>query len=493
MSSFSVDVLAFVACGLHKSNDKEEINTVMSTLTGVLKRQARILDALAYISVSFAEKQVVAVGMQIFPEKTVIHVAENGGLAPEILPYLKDLFRRLQILHERRPNQQRSQVVPDYVDFRTTDPFEQELVEFEQEILQFCWNKQKQRLMKNSRATNLMNIVDEVCGTPAAQRTDLSEVETECLAGLQASPEFDRVQLEELGRTIGDLVTTLALPPTSTGALQLRTFLAAIADICENFRQKVEFVLLWNGYTELFVKRTTTKMVSKAPDVLHWLSKVTVIRKHCLRLADVATSTTLSTFLLNNFEIKAVANSVQQMSHSLSFQTLKSILAAAGCDMDEDPESAGEFLEMLAKVHDGGNLVTRASTPIHCECILLSCLHGQSYIPYIGVSKLSCGFCSDYFAAYREATTSPVCTRGTHGQTASWRCPPLDATLNAELNSRLSSKILTRIKKGWEQRRPSSLSSQSTDASGEGGRTRAAGVLASNLKYHRRNMGTEGG
>ncbi|KAJ7223181.1 hypothetical protein GGX14DRAFT_352350 [Mycena pura] len=479
MSSFSADVLAFVARGLHESNGKEERNTATTTLTGVLKRQARILDALAYISVSFAEKHVVAVGMQTFPEKTVIYVAENGRLDPKILDYLKDLFRRLQILHERRPNQQRSQLVPDYVHSRTTDPFEQELVHFEQKILQFCWNKQKKRLTKNARATNFMDIVGEVCGTPAVQRTDLSKSETECLAGLQAPPDFDRGQLEKLGRTIGKMVTTLARAPSSTGALQLRIFLTTIADICENFSQKVEFVLLWNRYTQ---RKTTIKTVSKAPDVMHWLSKVTAIREHCLRLADVATSTTLSAFLLkNNFEVKAVSNPVQQMSHSPSLQTLKSILVAAGCDMDEDPESTAELLEMLAKVHsssldDGGNLVTQAPTPIHCECILLSCLHGQSYVPYIGVSKLSCGFCSDYFAAYREATASSVCTRGTHGQTASWRCPPLDAELNAKLNPRLSSKILTRIKKGWEQRRPSLLSSQSTDASGEGGRTRAAGM-----------------
>jgi hypothetical protein len=101
----------------------------------------------------------------------------------------------------------------------------------------------------------------------------------------------------------------------------------------------------------VFVERTTAKTASKAPDVLHWLSKVTAIREHCLRLADVATSTTLSTFLLNKFEIKAVPNPVRQMSHSLDLQSLKSILLAAGCDVDEDPESAGEFMKMLAKPH----------------------------------------------------------------------------------------------------------------------------------------------
>jgi hypothetical protein len=111
----------------------------------------------------------------------------------------------------------------------------------------------------------------------------------------------------------------------------------------------------------VFVQRTTAKTASKAPDVLHWLSKITAIREHCLRLADVATSTTLSMLLLNNFEIKAVPNPVQQMFHSLDLQSLKRILVAAGCDVDEDPESAGEFLKMLAKVHpssldDGDNL-----------------------------------------------------------------------------------------------------------------------------------------
>jgi hypothetical protein len=258
MSSFSVDLLAFVARGLHETNGEEERNTVMSSLTGVLKRQARILDALAYISVSLAQGQVIAVGIQTLPNNIVIYVAENGRLAPNILDHLEDLFHRLQKLHELRPNTQGSHLVPTYVLSVTTDPFERELIQFEQKILQFCWKKQKQRVMKSCRPSNFLSIVDEVCGTPAAQRTDLSKIEKECLSGLQASPELDREQLEELGQLIGDLVTTLALPATSPGALQLRSFLAAIMAICESFRQKVEFVLLWNRYTQCkWTERTT--------------------------------------------------------------------------------------------------------------------------------------------------------------------------------------------------------------------------------------------
>ena len=70
------------------------------------------------------------------------------------------------------------------------------------------------------------------------------------------------------------------------------------------------------------------------------------------------------------------------------------------------------------------------TVPVHCECLLLVHLHQQPAVPYIGVSKLSCGFCRMYFAAYREVTRVEFYARGSHGQMGPWALPVLgDATL----------------------------------------------------------------
>jgi hypothetical protein len=53
---------------------------------------------------------------------------------------------------------------------------------------------------------------------------------------------------------------------------------------------------------------------------------------------------------------------------------------------------------------------------VHCECVLLAELHSfGSVFDCIDVSKPSCVYHSNYFAAYRTTAPNIFSTRGTHG------------------------------------------------------------------------------
>lgn len=72
----------------------------------------------------------------------------------------------------------------------------------------------------------------------------------------------------------------------------------------------------------------------------------------------------------------------------------------------------------------------------HCECVVLNHLQDQPRaFDYVGVSKLSCRLCDEYF----KVAGSRFRTRGTHGEVARWRCPGRDEkTQNSMINPLLS-------------------------------------------------------
>ncbi|KAJ7701580.1 hypothetical protein B0H17DRAFT_924275 [Mycena rosella] len=111
----------------------------------------------------------------------------------------------------------------------------------------------------------------------------------------------------------------------------------------------------------------------------------------------------------------------------------------------------------------------KTASPIHCEAQLLATFHGLPAMPYIGVSKLSCSYCDAYFQAYRDATKTNICTRGTHGQTGGWTCPTItgDSAVEGEVRKRVESILRGKIRKGWSDFTRPSLSPQSTTASRE--------------------------
>lgn len=81
----------------------------------------------------------------------------------------------------------------------------------------------------------------------------------------------------------------------------------------------------------------------------------------------------------------------------------------------------------------------------HCECIVLKHLQDRADRPteFVGVSKLSCRLCQEYFVATAAHMGAGYHTRGSHGQLAMWRCPPDSST---EVRRLLGVKLLAIVK-----------------------------------------------
>ena len=102
---------------------------------------------------------------------------------------------------------------------------------------------------------------------------------------------------------------------------------------------------------------------------------------------------------------------------------------------------------------------------MHCECTILNSIHGRTAIPYIGVSKLSCAFCFQYFDAYNSHVPTPIRTRGTHSQSSVWRYPTTLEDRN--IQDTFCATLRNQIAVGWKERGPVSADLQSTDPSAD--------------------------
>lgn len=86
---------------------------------------------------------------------------------------------------------------------------------------------------------------------------------------------------------------------------------------------------------------------------------------------------------------------------------------------------------------------------VHCECAVLAHIHNMRAIaiPYVGVSKLSCGFCDDFFKAYNKAQSTNFKTLSGHGMSTEWRFPSLLGE-NALIRAGFCGRLLPRVDEG---------------------------------------------
>ncbi|KAJ7485166.1 hypothetical protein B0H11DRAFT_1152710 [Mycena galericulata] len=490
-----LNYLALVARGLDEANHvPKRRTTAQSTIEETLvRRQAAVLDSLAWISVSQAQKQVVAFGAQLRSDSVggvIILVAENGPPVAGLVPHVRDMFARLQKIYEHRPpapEGKRSWRIPPYIPADSASTFDSELVDLELTILKYSWDKLRQRVTKNTRHKNFIETVNDICGPPANERaTDRDEAERRHLAFLQNHPGVNPEEIRSMALRIEGLAAVLNHGATDEHAKSVRSFLHSLLVGRRRLTSIVEHEAVfhaWNTYTRLRLEKAPVRLekgnkVRKDPDTFHWLDKVVSIREHYLCIADVVTSRTLSG-LLQGIRVEAVRNPVPPSTPiSLSRAEMKYILTDAGHDVESlQDEAIEEFLHALAKAHTveftEDKLVIEHPTPTHCECRVLAAIHNTPAIPYIGVSKLSCAFCDLYFATYRDVTKSRICTRGVHSQTAPWACPSLvgDPSVDSKVRKKLCSEIFNKISIGWslysQSHGRASLASQSTAASGK--------------------------
>ncbi|KAJ7675815.1 hypothetical protein DFH06DRAFT_1170628 [Mycena polygramma] len=240
------------------------------------------------------------------------------------------------------------------------------------------------------------------------------------------------------------------------------------------------FVRSWDCYIQAYLEKRGAKQ-PKAPDTMRWLSKVVSICEDYLRISDLATSVTLSNFLLEDVKIVAIPNTPPTPhTTKLDCETMERILLAADCEIAK--KSIEELLQLLAQTHPDTSPSSKDEYQrktlrlVHCECQLLTKLHNRPAIPYVGVSKRSCAFCATYFAAYRAATNTTICMRSSHGRTAQWTSPTLDdPEVEAEVRNGVASGLLKLIGTAWNDYNRGLLGSQSTVVSREVARDETLG------------------
>lgn len=237
--------------------------------------------------------------------------------------------------------------------------------------------------------------------------------------------------------------------------------------------------------------------VGYIPDVKRWLLKIVSTRTHFRWVVAIIDSSHLSQFFKHRATVHPLANPSQSISFTITRESFNTLLNAAGWDWTptdggitiDKTTMADKIYKQLAKelrrlankrpVEITGTLSpvlmssqssddsivsvrgpsTEASVldefdietlyGAHCECIILQHLKDAMDRPtqFVGVSKLSCRLCQEYFAATAAHMGAGYHTRGSHGQLARWRCP---ASSSTEVRRRLGVKLLAIVKEKLE-------------------------------------------
>ncbi|KAJ7467142.1 hypothetical protein FB451DRAFT_1178374 [Mycena latifolia] len=489
------DFLAFVARGLDEANDAARRNEADAvTVDPLIRRQADILDSLAYVLVGQETGQVVAVAGQIQQTndgaKVLLLVAENRPVLPGVIPHIRDIFQRLQRIRAALPpNLKANMGSPRYISDKTGSTFERELLGLEISILAYSEPKLKQRITKNFRVQNFTRAVEDICGPPAQDMEGLDETQKEILARLQSSSKLDMTLLKALAEDIEQLDKTFKTVPSESNTARIPYIRSLLHSLLEQKRAlKTEQFKDFNEYTR-GILRANGEVVRKDPDAYRWLSKIVSLVEHYLTITTIATSPVLAEKFLQDVQIKSINNPSPLLQDiSLSRKVMKETLEVY-CDEGGTSADTGidELLGILAKAHKlteelDGKFTVENKALVHCECALLAAIHGQTAIPYIGVSKLSCVFCDIYFSAYRKKTDTVISTRGGHSQTTSWKCPSIDEpAVDAGIRQLVATKLGEKIARSWRQYHRASMSSQSTSASGNEARWAGFGNITEQI------------
>ena len=230
------------------------------------RRQARILDSLAYILVSQARKDVVAVGVIVTnsgsprvddPDSGSEHssstievlIANNGVIGDDAREYLESVLKSLQEIRKANPGIQGSQRLGlDAILADTTETHEKMLVNLELSILERVWPKLRQRFQKSHRDATFLQIVEYIRGPRARDRMDIPEDLRVILHDLQSSQELLYQADVDMGERMGFLQQLLKLFPTSEAGDFTRRILHEVHKWTQTLGKHPEFIRNWNDF-----------------------------------------------------------------------------------------------------------------------------------------------------------------------------------------------------------------------------------------------------
>ncbi|KZV66098.1 hypothetical protein PENSPDRAFT_755960 [Peniophora sp. CONT] len=458
--------LSVILRGLDAVNGAQRLHSEPRKSKKLVERQARVLDSLAHL-LATRPKHVVAVAAAKSVSGTGFDllVAENETDQPPgaTVDYLKDIFGRLREIYalwdDKDPGASR---MPALVPSHATSNFERKVIELEWLVLQRAWPKLARRMGKNSRHMYFLETARDVHGKPALEREDLADDrERELLQSLQ------KLVLHDLGLAIGTLThltSTLdedILRDKNTG--DIRAFLFS-AQSWRVEMQKGDNGKIWDDYTRSrqASKQPEAVLASHEIDIVRWLTKISSIRDHFHGVAKITTSKSLSSMLRLVEDITSVDLRTSTVPRLLRFnreRLLRVLCPVRRPETDVDDAKIYELLKSLQAFHGGTwtdsertQLFIEFNGTVHCECLLLTKLHGRAAIPFIGLSKPSCALCYQYLATYRSIDGHQIRTLEAHDRAyPNWVFPTLEDRFSEMIRQTFCAEIRQRIYSAWRQ------------------------------------------
>lgn len=378
-------------------------------------RTFKVLDALASLSVSSHEAQVVAVGLQLCfndtrkPDKITITLADNTGVGQATIVYVADIWNKLRKLASIYVAERASRVggAPDTQSYRTDlspsvshslTPADRAIARLACRVYTFTKSKFQHRV--NRWWPRLRTFTNHLC---RRRNHILSPLET---------------QLREC-------------------VLNFSLGLAALNDRCVDWLYVVE-VMDAAARAAVPVLENQYSLESMAHEMKcdfelrRALEKLTSHHRQFMQLVRSACSPRLG----RSFTVEGTVEEVPDCSNDIVLHKLpdgepawRKVLAEI-CADNEDLLRDDALMNRVSGTLDAAISGQQQKPCVHCECALVAHYERHRSVTstppfsYIGVSKLSCMPCHLWLRALAATTGRSYHTRGTHGKWyRGWRTP----------------------------------------------------------------------
>ncbi|RPA93139.1 hypothetical protein L873DRAFT_1816470 [Choiromyces venosus 120613-1] len=423
---------------------------------GTNVRTLPILDALAHISVSQPNSQVIAIALQLKPDTKEIRltIAENRDVADSLVNHLYNIWRKLQALSDEYAGQRKAewdgeQMLSPVIPLDVALPLKMEIF---REVYKFSLEKQKKRVNKWFRA--LCDFMEEL----EKRRVG--------------------VALEGFERNLSNAMVSLVL------ALKLVFKHSENQLTDDEWEQVYWYSMIANKDIKLVLADRHGLGCDALAQELNGdgdgdpfqlqraLEKLISLPRHIESLFGFAHSPRLRSALQYHLTICAVPGQAQIVILPTSQEQWKSLLEAAcgqpgQCQRNDARKLFQRFGSRARKC------------PVHCECGLIQYLqtkHCDSWdnVPafsYIGVSKLSCSACRVWIEAFNMLGGPKFYTRGSHGKWYwPWVMPTMGVgSLRENMAGMVLDEYLMQLEKKEQIKRAGSDSSGASPSGAEHG------------------------
>ncbi|KAG0635193.1 hypothetical protein HOY80DRAFT_467143 [Tuber brumale] len=412
-----------------------------------------ILDALAHISVSQENSQVVAIALQLDSQNKRIRltVAENKDASGDLVSYLNNIWGKLQNLSDEYEKQRTEKSEP----LAKSPPIPPKVanslkVEIFRDIYQYSLKKQMKRMEK--WWARLGGFIGELLQRRAVDSLDRFERK------LYNAVVALVLALELVDRLGGDPKNTLLDAEWEAvywHSMKANEDLKLVLDVDDGLNcEALALEIHGDCSGDPFKLRRA-------------LEKLTSLPRHIDTLIGFAHSPRLRPALQYDMSISPVPNQPQNVRLPTMRKEWKSFLETlfGGHQLWQEADAVKLSQKFRSRNYE---------CPVHCECALIQYLQVKQHndwdnvsaFSYIGVSKLSCSACRIWIEAFNEQRGPEFYTRGSHGK---WYWPwgmPREESLE-EAGEPLEEKMARKVFKEYltQMRLPDPRKRASSDSS----------------------------